>query len=188
MKTLIRDENGQVKLNEKPVDFIFKTENKGIATLYVRDLTVNKLVKTAINVYADDVSLTNRLTEAIAEVTEYVKSIDFNENQGTSVKEAIDNTIELPEDEKKSVDISVAAHLNMLAIEPISRKAIVKFDSIFGDGAMNIVTKARYGRELVPNLLFILKLFCFISSFSAAYASSNLYESIEEIKGRLKSE
>lgn len=189
MKAIIKNpETGKVELNTTN-DFIFKSENKSIAVLYARNLITNKLINTGVAIYADDISLTNKLTTAIAEIGEMIKTADLaNDATANEIKDTINKAIDTTEDEEKAVNVAIAAHLNLLAIEPISNKAIDIFNSIFGEGVMKQLEVARYGREVTPDITFMLRLFCFMSEFSAAYASNNLYANIEEMKGRLKSE
>lgn len=183
----LANKNGKITLAEATQDFLFETVSEGIVELKVRNLVTNTYERSALFVYSDDISLSNRLTEAVKNIADLVTNLKDNTSElSNTLKTAIDESFELPEDEKLTLTVLVNSHINMVTLEPISIEAITKFDEIFGEGSLNNIIKLRYGRVLTPNLLFILKLFCFISEFSAAYASSNLSKNIKSIKARLK--
>lgn len=183
----LTNKNDKITLDETAQDFIFDNVSEGIVELNVRNLITNKYERSGLFVYSDDISLSNRLTEAVKNIADMVNNLKDNTSElSDTLKTAIDESFELPEDEKLTLTVLVNSHINMVTLEPISLEAITKFDEIFGEGSLNNIIKLRYGRVLTPNLLFILKLFCFISEFSAAFASSNLSKNIDAIKARLK--
>lgn len=183
----LANKNGKVTLAEAKQDFIFEPVSEGIVELKVHNLVTNNYENSGLLIYSDDISLSNRLTEAVKNIADMVTNLKDNTSElSNTLKTAVDESFELPDDEKQTLMVLVNSHINMVTLEPISIEAISKFDEIFGEGSLNNIIKLRYGRILTPNLLFILKLFCFISEFSAAYASSNLSKNIESIKARLK--
>lgn len=168
-------------------DFRFVKISGNVANLTVRSVLTDNYTKSTINVFDDDIGLSKRLSDLIGNIMTDVSKTDLNVNGLIDdTKAVINDTVDVDETKRKSVNISIAAHANVYMFEQISKSAMEQFNEIFGEGSIESIIVARYGRNLIPNLLFILKLICYISEFSAIFSTATLSKSIAEIKERVK--
>lgn len=173
---------------KESAEFTFSRLSDAVSCLQARDINSGELIDTKVLIYADDIGISSELSNILVEISE--KASKISENREGITEEDLSNAVldTLPEDAsdtlKNEVKLLVSTHMDLFALEQISKFAIGKFDSIFGEGAFNSIIVARYGRAFTPSLLLVIKIISFISEYGSLFAASELSGAIKKIKER----
>lgn len=162
----------------------FKKENESVFRLQARNLVTNELVDTNVLLFTEDVSLAAKVdlaTQAIGEIAKAEEKPDIADIK--SAREEMLSNVDVSDKDKIFTLLALQDELNYL--KNITNKAISVFDDIFEEGAFNSVVKARYGKIITPNLVFVIELLGIISQAATALSANELQGRIEKMKKRL---
>ena len=182
--------NARIVEAKDTAEYSFKKLSDAVSCLQARDINTGALIDTKVLIYSDDISVSSELSGILSEVGEKVSKI--NENRQEISEEKLSQAVidALPEDSsdklKSDIKMLVSTHMDLFALEQISKFAIEKFNAIFGEGAFESIIIARYGRSFTPSLLLLIKIISFISEYGSLFAASELSTAMNKIMERTK--
>lgn len=173
----------------KEPDFKFRVLDNKAAVLQAKNIITHEYKDTAVYVYSDDVSLSASLTDLLTKMSEMASDESFNElaNVDAEIATAIESALTVDDNEEKKVIADNAKLMtNIALLNDLSNRSAVLFDNIFGDGTLNSVLVARFGRKITPTLVFLLQLVGLISEFGAYFTANELSSAISKFERRIK--
>lgn len=177
-----------IKEVKENAEYTFKRLSDAVSCLQARDINSGELIDTKVLLYADDISVSSELSGILVEVSEKASKINENRNEITDdeLSKAVIDTLpsDATESLKNDIKMLVTTHMDLFALEQISKYAIEKFNGIFGEDAFESIILARYGRRFTPSLLLVIKIISFTSEYGSLFAASELSGAIKKIKER----
>lgn len=175
---------------ENNAEFSFAGINNEKKVLLVRNIDTNKLEKTNVFVFVEDIGLSGRLSDIIAGIYKKLEVVSSAENINRDrlteeMTKVLAEEKDVNNETKAAVATLVTTHLDLFILEQVSNYAIAEFDKVFGEGTFASIVITKYGRNIVPSMLFIIKVITFISEYSSLVAARGITDTMSKIKERL---
>lgn len=165
-----------------------KTENTQYAVFQVLSVITGEYVDTSIKLFYSDISLNTRAHEVLVKLGDINDSLTSKVNVDDIKAEAEKQAIAAKESTGLSDnDISaVQAYAMSAAIlmthTQIANTAKIEFDKLFGEGALDSVVTAQFGRTFTPDLLTICQYISVISTLGTTLTTKHLGDAYDKLK------
>ena len=176
-------------INVSNAEFKFEMVNEKSAVLQAKNLITNEYENTRLYVFSDDLSLGTSLSDLITKMSELASADKYADlaNSGEDVAKLIDSVITAEdEDTRKAITRDATVFANVALVNELSLDCCKLFDTVFGEGILDSVLIARFGRKITPTIVFLIQLVGMISEFSNFFSASALSDSIAKFEKRVK--
>lgn len=168
-------------------DFELVKMNDKYAELRTKNIMTGDMTDTGVIVLFDDIDFSSRLSEAIAEIAEAasaINSVDTKEYDDILGK--IKASDKISDEHKQIMDMLITMQSEILKVKAVSQAAKDKFDNAVGEGSLDKIVKARFGKVFLPNVIFIGSLLSFLTNAGSALIASELTSTLNSINERFK--
>ena len=168
-------------------DFELVKINDKYAELRTKNIMTGEMTATGITVLFDDIDFSSRLSTAIAEIAESASAINsVDTSEYDSILDKINSSDKVNEENKSIMSMLIKMQSEILKVQAVSQAAKTKFDNALGEGSLDSVVKARFGKVFLPNVVFIGSLLSFLTNAGSALIASELTTTLNSINERFK--
>ena len=168
-------------------DFAIVKVNNQYAELEVKNVITGNFVKTGIILVFDDIEFSSRLNNALADIAKSASdATKTDDSEYTDLISKINTSDEFTDDNKKIMSLLLSLQCEISKVQAASEVAKIKFDEALGEGSLDKVVNARYGRIFLPNIIFIGSLLSFLLNAGSALLARELNSTLNDINKRFE--
>ena len=168
-------------------DFSLDKTSDNYAILRVKNIDTKEFVDTSIRVLFDDVSFASRMNDVLVDISSSASDISNSEgDKYNKILSEVDAVEDIAEENKHIFKTFLSVQAEVSKVQAVSSYAKEKFDNALGDGSLDSIMKARYGKVFLPNVIFIGSILSFLSNAGSAAIAKELSNTLKDINERVK--